>query len=613
MTQDQELSLLEQPHHDGSDLYVRKSPTDVGDTAVVRLRVPDAAGVTSVLVRVVEDGEHRFVDAVREEEDHAGGLGAESWWVAELPAFNPVLNYRFLLDGGPTGVRWLNAAGMWQRDVPDDADFKLTVFDAPPRWAKDAIVYQVFPDRFATTGKYSQNPPAWAQVTGWDEPVNGDRKYAGRQFYGGDLDGIAEHLDHLTDLGVNVLYLTPIFPAGSTHRYDSTTFDDVDPLLGGVEAFDNLIRAANAEGIKVMGDLTANHTGTGHDWFARASAESGSAERDFYLWHADGEPVGWLGSKTLVKLNYDNEELRQRMFHAPDSAVRRWLRAGLAGWRIDVANMTGRYGHQELNQDVAQTIRQVATDEKPSALVVAEHVHDYTEDLPGDGWHGVMNYSGFSKPVWTWLLSPNADAEFLGTSVVVPRLAGDLVVDTIRDFTSRVPWENLVSSFNLIDSHDTSRALTMFGGNHDVLEVAVGLLMTMPSIPMVLYGDEVGLEGRSGEDGRKPMPWNPDQWDLKAYAIYKDLIALRRDTHALRHGGLRWAHVEDDAIVFLRETDSQVALVHVSRAAHGGIELPLSLLSGVEEAQVAYGQGMDIKNESVVLSASKPGVSVLVW
>lgn len=610
---DKELSLLEHPHHDGSDLYVLKTPRDVGDTAIVRLRVPDAAGVTEVLVRVVEDGEHRFVPAMREKNGASGAPNAETWWVAELPTYNPVLNYRFLLDGGPTGVRWLNAAGLWDRDVPDDADFKLTVFQAPPEWAKDAIVYQVFPDRFATTGKYSQNPPPWAEPSAWEDPVNGTRAHAGRQFYGGDLDGITERLDHLVDMGVNVLYLTPVFPAGSTHRYDATTFDDVDPLLGGAEAFENLLKSAHSRGIRVMGDLTANHTGIGHDWFIRARANRQSPEHGFYLWHSNGEPVGWLGSKTLVKLNYDNQELRQRMFHAPNSPVKRWLRAGLDGWRIDVANMTGRYGHQELNHQVAKMIRQAATDEQPSALVVAEHVHDYTGDLPGDGWHGVMNYSGFSKPVWTWLLSPHADAEFLGTSVVVPRLGGSLVVETMRDFTSRVPWENLVASFNLIDSHDTSRALTMFGGDRGVLEAAVGLLMTMPSIPMVLYGDEIGMEGKSGEDGRKPMRWNRETWDSEAHAIYRDLIALRRDNWSLRHGGLRWIYIDDDALVFLRETETQTALVHVARAAHRDVELSLSLLAGAEEARVAYGHSGHIHNGDLVLSAASPGISVLIW
>lgn len=586
--------LLFEPHHDGSTLYVPRSPKVIGDQATVQLRVPREAGVSEVSVRVVEDGEPQFIPARVKAED-----ASQVWWTADLTATNPVLNYRFLLDGGPTGVRWLNAAGLWHRDVPDRSDFKLTVHPTPPDWIEDAVIYQVFPDRFATTGKFAGAPPSWAKPAAWEDPVDGRKGHAGTQFYGGDLDGITERLNHLEDLGATVLYLTPFFPAQSTHRYNATTFDQVDPLLGGDAALDRLIAAAHKRGIKVMGDLTTNHTGSDHEWFQRASVDPESEERGFYIWDEDGNYARWLGSATMPKLNYENEDLRRRMVSDPDSAVRRWLTRGLDGWRIDVANMTGRHGAQDLNQEAAQETVRAAVATNPDALVVAEHVHDHGPDLQGDGWHGVMNQSGFTNPVWTWLLAPGRRAEFLGVPVVVPRLPGGLVVETIRDFTSQVPWQNLVASFNLLGSHDTSRIKTLVGGDPEVVGVGVGLLMTMPSIPMITYGDEIGMEGEFGEDGRKPMPWDKTEWDQEIYNHYQDLIAVRRHSSALRTGGLRWVHVDEDALVFLRESPGETALVHAARSAHPSITFPVSALPGVDSARVIHGPP-----DSVVLASA---------
>lgn len=601
------LPLISQPHHDGSALYVPHSPTKLGDQVTVRLRVPRPAGVSTVSVRLVNDGEPRFVPATIESEGEH-----EVWWSATLTADNPTLNYRFLLDGGPTGVRWLNAAGLWHRSVPDHADFKVTIHEDPPAWAKEAVVYQVFPDRFATTGKFSGNPPSWAKPATWEERVDGRKGHAGKQFYGGDLDGITEHLDHLEELGVNVLYLTPFFPAQSTHRYNATTFDKVDPLLGGDEAFDRLISEAHARGVRVIGDLTTNHTGSDHEWFEAAKNDPASPERGFYIWDEDGDYARWLGVASMPKLNYADEALHRRMFTDPDSVVKRWLARGLDGWRIDVANMSGRHGEQNLNREVARATREAAVAENSDALVIAEHVHDHGPDLQGDGWHGVMNQSGFTDGVWTWLLAPGREAEFLGIPVPVPRLPGDLVVETIRDFTSQVPWENLVASFNLLGSHDTSRIRTLVE-NPEVVGVGAGLLMTMPSIPMITYGDDIGMEGESGEDGRKPMPWDRGKWDEEIFTRYQDLIAARHSSTALRTGGLRWVHVEEDAIVFLRESPGETALVHVARSGHPTIKLPLILLPGVEKAVSLYGNQPNFIGADLVLNATGPQVTILVW
>ena len=201
--------------------------------------------------------------------------------------------------------------------------------------------------------------PDWAIPAEWTDPVDLVPPARSAQFYGGDLDGVREHLDHLEALGINLLYLTPFFPARSNHRYDASTFDHVDPLLGDDDALVRLVEAAHARGIRVIGDLTSNHSGDAHEWFRAAQADPDSPERSFYYLHDDGSYESWLGVPSLPKFDWKSPELRRRFIEGPESVVARFLAPpfNLDGWRIDVANMTGRLGDEDLNESVRRTIR----------------------------------------------------------------------------------------------------------------------------------------------------------------------------------------------------------------------------------------------------------------
>jgi alpha-glucosidase len=604
---------LVQPHHDGSGRYVSNPRPRLGETVELLVRVPLEAEVTAVHVRITPDGEQQFVRAVL-----AAATATDAWWRAEVVCHNPVTNYRFLLAGGPTKYAWLNGTGVHLRDVPDASDFRLLAADSPtPAWAEGAVVYQIFPDRFARSAKAdSRRLPTWAIPAEWDDPIDTTPGVISHQFYGGDLDGITEHLDHLEQLGVDVVYLTPFFPAGSNHRYDAASFTTVDRLLGGEPALRRLTTAAHGRGMKVMGDFTTNHTGDTHEWFVAAGGPDGpqTVEHDFYIWEGD-DYVSWLGVKSLPKLNHLNAELRRRLFEDKTGVVRKWLAGsgGLDGWRVDVANMTGRWRDVDVNHDVARQMRQAMARWAPDALLVGEHVHDYTVDLPGDGWHGVMNYAGFCKPVWTWLREDRGDPEFLGAPVPVPLLDAGAVVETMRDFTSRIPWQSLVSSFNLVGSHDSTRVRTLVGADRRLVEPAAGLLLTLPSMPMMTYGDEIGMEGHFGEDGRRPMPWDESRWDTTILEVYRGLIGARKASGALRHGGLRWIHASGDAIVFLRESLDETALVHIARGAHAPVTLDVRHLGGVETGRAAYGDPVEVGEQQLTLSADGPTARIWVW
>jgi len=352
--------------------------------------------------------------------------------------------------------------------------------------------------------------------------------------------------------------------------------------------------------MRVLGDITTNHCGDGHAWFRAARADETTPERSFF-WFDDKLPHGyesWFDVPSLPKLDWRSEELRRRML----GVVRRWLEFGLDGWRIDVANMAGRYGEVDVNDEVARAIRSAAGD----ALVVAEHFHDFRPDLQGGGWHGVMNYIGFLRPVWSWLASPDADVH--EEIVAAPRNGAD-AVEAMKTFRAGVPWPQLLHSWTLLDSHDMARFRTVAGTRERQL-VGVGLQMTSPGVPMMFAGDEIGLEGAWGEDARRTMPWHETgSWDTELLAQYRTLIALRRSSDALARGGMRYAFVGDDAIAYLRETPEERLLCLASRAQHAPIRLSLEALA-CRRLDDVYGAPAVTDGDDVLLPADGPAFHV---
>ena len=614
------VSLLHEPHHDGSPTYLDDEAPALG--ASVRVRVRTAAGdpVEQVWLRTTYDAEPVYHPCTVTSRDDA-----TTWWEGTLPVHNPVTRYRFLLADAAGHQRWLTAAGIAEHDVSDAFDYRVTVHEPAPDWGRDGVVYQVFPDRFARSAAAAERAtPAWALPADWDDEVVfelSDPRTA-VQLFGGDLDGIVEHLDHVAEVGATILYTTPVFPGESNHRYNASTFDGVDPQLGGDAAYERLARAVHARGWRLLGDLTTNHTGDTHEWFVSAAAAPDAPTRSWYHFDADGGYECWMGFATLPKLNLADPDLRATMVEGPTSIVARWLRPpyDVDGWRIDVANMTGRLGALDVNHEVARAVRRTAQAERPDALVIGEHNHDASEDLDGDGWHGTMNYSGFSWPVWSWLRSPDSPARPFGRPLPVPVRPGPLVQRTFREWLARYGWRAASASWNILGSHDSARirTVTQDPARH---RVAAGLQFTLPGVPMVFAGDEIGLEGIAGEDSRRPMPWqHRDRWDTTTLAAYAALATARREHVALRRGGLRWAHVDDDTLVFVREHPDGAVLVAARRAAGPAVRLPAGQLLGaageLDGTVVVATDGapgpLEREDATVVVPAGD-GASLTVW
>ncbi|MBF8252664.1 MAG: glycosidase [Actinobacteria bacterium] len=587
------------PHHDGSELYVSNEAPSIGDSVTLRVRVPHTYTFEKAFIRLYHDGEPRSFELKAGKKNDI-----EAWWSVKVVIENLSTLYRFVFVAEGK-YDWLNAAGLFDHDVHSNNDFQIVAVPAYPQWIKSSVFYQIFPDRFAKSGD-KREIPDWAFPRDWNELPRGRSKYTGRELYGGDLKGVEQHLDHVSDLGVNGIYFTPFFPARSNHRYDASSFDEVDPVLGGNKAMFSLVAAARKRKIRLLGDLTSNHCGAGHPWLAKALRDKKSKERGYFYWDKSVKHgyIGWWDLASLPKLNFNSQALRNAMYSGKNSIVKKWLspQYGMAGWRIDVGNMTGRLGADDLHDEVMHGIRKAMDEVKPDAWLVAENGDFVASDLNGLGWHGAMNYQGFMRPVWNWLnKNSTIGGGFQGLPFSMPKINGNQLVESMSAFNAAIPWRSLVASMVLLDSHDTARMRTVVLGDKASHLSAMAMMLTYPGVPSIFAGDEIGLEGAWGEDSRRTINWDDtSQWDLEFFTEIKKLVELRRSRDSLINGGLRWLAVEADYVAYLRESTKESLLVFISRK---GVKITLNLVPyGYEFKENLFGQ--EAIGATVVINSS---------
>lgn len=597
--------MVDLPHHDGSEIYVSNSAPKLGEKITLRIRVPKAYTFAKAFIRIYEDGEPRSYELKQEKKS-----SVESWWKVQVSVVNQKISYRFVFIS-ESKYEWLNARGVSDHDVHSNDDFKIVALPEYPRWIRSSVFYQIFPDRFAKSS-IKKEIPDWATPREWHEAPRGRDKTTGTELFGGDLQGVEEHLDHLKKLGINGIYFTPFFPARSNHRYDASSFDEADPLLGGNKALFSLVKAARKEKITIMGDLTSNHCGAGHPWLAKAKKDKNSKERGYFYWDKSVKHgyVGWWGHASLPKLNFNSQALRREMYEGKSSIVRKWLSPefGMAGWRIDVGNMTGRLNSDDLHDEVMHGIRKAMDETNPSAWLVAENGDFYASDLDGFGWHGAMNYQGFMRPLWNWInQNSTIGGGFQGLPFAMPRITGVQMVESMKSFTASIPWRSLVASMVLLDSHDTARMRTVVAGDSNRHLSAMALLLTYPGVPSIYAGDEIGLEGAWGEDGRRPMPWGKEkEWDNAFFNSVSQLVRIRKESDALANGGLRWIEVDDDSILFLRESKRQKLLVFISRT---GVKKTIDLAPlGLKVERTLFGESAQGKKIAISSKHATQGI-----
>jgi alpha-glucosidase len=617
------LPLALQPHHDGSALYVPNQSPVLLEKIKVRIRIHDALGkVREVRVRFSESGE-AFPAPPAKVIKREGGW---AWYESVIVVHNPKINYRFIIVLANGNTLWYNTQGLHELIPADIQDFRLNTFSSAPAWGKSSIMYQIFPDRFARSAEADKHKaPDWAVPQKWGDPVMVDGRDRSQQFYGGDLWGVIEHLDHIKQLGINLVYLTPMFPGRSNHRYDASSFHEIDPLVGGNKAFAALIEAAHKRGMRVIGDLTTNHSGDDHEWFKAAFGHPEAAESDFYYFSDKNRKYdSWFGVPSLPKFNWKSSELRKRFIAGKTSVVAKWLKNpyGMDGWRIDVANMTGRIRDEDMYLDVAQTVRKTMIDINPNTIMLGEYTGDAAYEVQGDGWQGAMTYSNFTKPVWRWFYNTKAQAargkkyphfELPGFTMWDGNQSGtgrDLVA-SYNQFIAGFPWHVRLCNMNPLDTHDIPRFKTY--AIDGAQKVAAAMQFTFPGIPVVWAGDEFGLDGLNGEHSRTPLPWNGElPTEPSLVKVYAELAALRKENSALNDGSMRFLFASKEAVVYARENAKQTIVVAVTRGEDKKIKLAKDAVVGLNKATNIYGGGK-IKNDDGKLHLPGKRLSVNVW
>jgi alpha-glucosidase len=279
----------------------------------------------------------------------------------------------------------------------------------------------------------------------------------------------------------------------------------------------------------------------------------------------------------------------------------------LDGWRIDVANMTGRLRALDLNQAVARRTRDTIDHVQGDRWLLGEHFFDATADTPGDGWHGVMNYAGVSRPIASWL---SRTGTLHGMSAGPGQDGRDGVgmarsLDVVR---GSMAWTVQMGSMGLLSSHDTARWRTMCTGD-DAAKVGFGMLLALPGAPCFMYGDEIGLTGANNDESRTPMPWQERaRWDQEFLSWYRSVIAVRNASPAMQHGGFRWVHVDADQLVWIRESADDRVLIRAARADTHPVVIDRALLGASEIAPLLGDHRSD--GDSISLPGDGPRFDV---
>ena len=592
--QEQAPKWIRQIVHNGTRDHVSAPYPRLGEVVTIRLEVPTEGQPDQIILRSIPNGEQHL-----EAMQLIGTRNHMNIWEAGLLINEPKVPYRFAIQAEGR-IWWLNAAGVSTYVPVASFDFKLLADNPEIPWLSRSVFYQIFPDRFANgdpnndpDGEIEAYPGYTRKTYPWGQAVQTDRTHI--PFYGGDLKGIEDHLDYLHRLGVNAIYLNPIFTAYTNHRYDVADFRNVDPTLGGNEALISLSNALRATQMRYILDIVPNHSGAGHPWFREAFNDPSSPRRSAFFFDEEQKYVSWMGFGSLPKLNYSDPALRTEMFESDTSVFASWQLPpySIDGWRVDVGNMLGRYNEQQLDQDMLPAIRKTVKRANPESYLMGENFFEAASQLQGDAWDGVMNYTGFSQPLLNWL--KGFEVEALRCKAVLKSqatLSTEALVRSWQENLAAIPWTIALQQFNVIDSHDTTRLRTELNDDEALIHLAVMVQFTFPGIPCVYYGDEIGLADEVGFGQRNCFPWDEAKWDMDLFAFYQQLISLRKENDVLAEGSFQVLYWDDDLLVYQRVLGEKRVIVTASRIDQpNGFILESDLINpnGMEKLKSLFG------------------------
>ena len=427
-----------------------------------------------------------------------------------------------------------------------------------PDWVKDAVFYQIFPDRFAhDTEAFAQNgyPPKPSHLQPWGaRPTR-------HGFMGGDLPGIINKLDYLTDLGVNAIYLNPIFASASNHRYHAYDYYQIDPILGGNKAFYEFLYAAHDHGIRVVLDGVFNHASRGFFQFhhlLECGAESPYVDWfRVHKWPLNAyDPLakelnydGWWGNAALPEFNTDTPDVREFLWNVATY----WLEQGIDGWRLDVPN--------EIDDDAFwQEFRRRVKAINPEAYIVGELWHNAERWLQGDQFDAQMDYN-FTRAAFGFFAADNMDQRDtpgMGYGLM-PTLNGREFALELDRLTNHLYHPQVVQAqLTMLGSHDTPRLLTIANNDKTAVRLMFLCQMTYPGAPNIYYGDEIGMVGHADPDCRRAFPWHDESvWDRELLADVRAYVQLRHKIPALRRGTFEVLYADEDVVVYQRRYEAK--------------------------------------------------------
>jgi cyclomaltodextrinase / maltogenic alpha-amylase / neopullulanase len=479
------------------------------------------------------------------------------------------------------------------------ADFKV------PAWAKDAVYYYIFPERFRNGETRNDPKPGvntyqdkgvefhadWNQKPFKPKTGDGSDDVYNNDFFGGDLAGIIEKLDYIADLGANVIYMTPIFTAASNHKYDTADYRNVDAAFGTNEDFTRLCAEAKKRGIRIMLDASLNHVGSDSIYFDRfgkyktsgafenAKINSASPYADWFSFDAtqtdpNKQYKGWVGVLDLPELNKASKGFRQFAYGADDSIMKLWIDRGASSWRMDVSPW--------VPDDFWREWRTAVKQKNPDAMTIAETWFDSSKFFLGDSFDSTMNY-----------IFRNATLDYIGGGKATAMYHN---IEYIRE---AYPQQSFYSLMNLLSSHDVPRTLHLMGYQSDTTDAAkiaeakqrlllgVFIQMTFPGSPSVYYGDEVGVTGGEDPFNRATYPWTDKggKPDLHMHAEFKNLIKLRKDHAVLRNGSFDAPLYIDENVIVLARNDANTWAITATNNSTASKTISLKLPGNINAAQ----------------------------
>ena len=443
--------------------------------------------------------------------------------------------------------------------------YQITVYKENfiPKWYKEGIIYQIFVDRFynGNDDKKVNNPKKNSFIYGnWsDEPmyIKDMRGNIIRwDFYGGNLRGIIKKLSYLKELGITIIYLNPIFESSSCHKYDTGDYEKIDSMFGTEEDFKELCSEARKNGIRIILDGVFSHTGVDSKYFNKYSnyEEVGayqSRKSKYYNWYRfykyPNEYDCWWGIDNQPNVNELNESYLKYIVTGENSIVSKWIKAGASGWRLDVAD--------ELPDEFIRLLKKRIREENKDSILIGEVWEDasnkvsYSEKrryLFGEELDSVTNYS----------------LRNIIVNLVNEKIGIRDFIDVIMSLYENYPKENFYSNMNLLGNHDTERIFTIFNEDKYKLEIAIAIIMTLPGVPLIYYGDEVGITGGKDPENRKTFPWGNENSSIRD--LYKNMISLRKNNKELISGILEFQALKGDLLIYSRNIESSSVLIIIN-------------------------------------------------